>query len=132
MRGVHHRWRDPVNEFGGLTLNRRWRKARHMKHSVPHDLGQERAKRVTDAAWSSYSKRFDKYSPTMSWVSDDEAKIGFTAKGFSLDGAIQVRPNSIDLLLDVPFLLRPFQKMAIGVIEQEIRSWIQKSENGEI
>lgn len=103
-----------------------------MKHSVPHDLGKERAKQVTNAAWNSYSERFTKYSPTMTWISEEVAQIGFTAKGMSLEGTIKLEPNSIDLKLDVPFLLRPFQRMAIGVIEQEIRVWIEKAKNGEI
>ena len=34
--------------------------------------------------------------------------------------------------LDVPFLLRPFKKKAIDVIEQEIKKWVKKAENGEV
>jgi hypothetical protein len=85
-----------------------------------------------DAAWKSYSDKFGKYSPSMQWVSDDKAKIGFVAKGISLDGTIQLQANSIDLELDVPFLLRPFQKMAVGVIEGEIKEWIGKSQSGQL
>lgn len=103
-----------------------------MKHSVSHDLGKERAKQVMEAAWQSYSTKFGKYSPSMQWVSDDKAKIGFVAKGISLDGTIQLQANSIDLELDVPFLLRPFQKMAVGVIEGEIKEWIGKAKTGEL
>lgn len=103
-----------------------------MKHSVSHDLGKERARQVMEAAWKSYSEKFGKYSPSMHWVSDDKAKIGFVAKGISLDGTIQLQANSIDLELDVPFLLRPFQKMAVGVIEGEIREWIGKSQSGQL
>jgi Putative polyhydroxyalkanoic acid system protein (PHA_gran_rgn) len=103
-----------------------------MKHSVSHDLGKERAKQVMEAAWSSYSEKFGKYSPTMKWLSEEHAKIGFVAKGISLDGQIKLLPNSIDLELDVPFLLKPFQKMAVGVIEGEIKAWIAKAKNGEL
>lgn len=103
-----------------------------MKHSVSHDLGKERAKQVMESAWASYSSKFQKYSPTMQWLSDDHAKIGFVAKGISLDGKITLLADSIDLELDVPFLLRPFQKMAVGVIEGEIKEWIAKSKNGEL
>lgn len=103
-----------------------------MKHSVSHDLGKERAKQVMEAAWKSYSSKFGKYSPSMQWLSDDQAKIGFVAKGISLDGKIQLQANSIDLELDVPFLLKPFQKMAVGVIEEEIKEWIGKSKGGQL
>lgn len=101
-----------------------------MKHSVSHDLGKERAKQVTQAAWNSYSEKFGKYSPTIEWVSDDRAQIGFNAKGMALQGSISLQPTTIDLELDVPFLLRPFQKMAVGVIEEEIKEWIAKAKDG--
>lgn len=99
---------------------------------MSHDLGKERAKQVMEAAWKSYSSKFGKYSPSMQWLSDDHAKIGFVAKGISLDGKIQLQANSIDLELDVPFLLRPFQKMAVGVIEEEIKEWIGKAKGGQL
>jgi len=43
-----------------------------------------------------------------------------------------VLERSIDLDLDVPFLLRPFKNQALGVIEGEIREWIDKARAGKI
>lgn len=103
-----------------------------MKHSVPHDLGKEKALKVTQAAWKSYSERFAKYEPTCTWTSPHRADIGFTAKGIHLTGDIEVGENSIELDLDVPLLMRPFKNMAIGVVEEEIKTWIAKSKAGEI
>lgn len=103
-----------------------------MKHAVPHDLGQERAKQVTEAAWQSYAARFTAYNPTCEWVSPERAKIGFNVKGVSLNGAIEVKPSSIDLEMDVPFLLKPFTGKAVSVIEEEIKKWIGKSKAGEL
>nr|AQQ74825.1 hypothetical protein [uncultured bacterium] len=103
-----------------------------MKHRVPHDLGQDAARKATEAAWKSYSERFAKYSPTCSWVGENRADIGFTAKGVKLTGTIEVLPDGIDLDLDVPFLLRPFKGTAISVIEEEIQKWIKKSKAGEL
>ncbi|HTM44260.1 MAG TPA: polyhydroxyalkanoic acid system family protein [Polyangiaceae bacterium] len=103
-----------------------------MKHSVPHDLGKEKALKVTQAAWQSYSTRFSQYHPTCSWPSPYKAQIGFTAKGMSLKGDIEVTEKTIDLELDVPFLLRPFKSMALGVIEEEIKTWIGKAKAGQI
>ncbi len=103
-----------------------------MKHSVPHDLGVERAKKVTESAWASYSKKFSEYSPSLNWQSDTKAQIGFRAKGISLDGAIEIREKSIDLELEVPFLLKPFRGKAISVIEGEIQEWIGKAKAGAI
>jgi hypothetical protein len=103
-----------------------------MKHAVPHDLGPERAKKVAEAALSSYAQKFAKYQPQASWTSDTRANISFTVKGMSLKGALEVRSNAIEMDLDVPFLLRPFQGTAIGVIEGEIKEWIAKAKAGEI
>ncbi|HEX9620504.1 MAG TPA: polyhydroxyalkanoic acid system family protein [Polyangiaceae bacterium] len=103
-----------------------------MKHSVVHDLGQDKAKQVAVAAFDSYKKRFAEYSPTADWVSDRRADIAFKVKGISLTGSLEVGPKSIDMDLDVPFLLRPFKGKALGVVEQEIRRWIGKANAGQL
>lgn len=103
-----------------------------MKHTVAHDLGREQAKRVAEAAWNSYSARFAKYSPTCQWESENKANIGFNVKGVTLNGALEVNEKDIALDLDVPFLLRPFKGQALKVIEEEIRTWIDKSKAGQI
>jgi hypothetical protein len=103
-----------------------------MKHTVAHDLGRERAKRVAEAAWNSYSARFANYSPTCQWQTENRANIGFNVKGVSLKGSLEVNDKDIALDLDVPFLLRPFKGQALKVIEEEIRSWVAKSKTGAI
>jgi hypothetical protein len=103
-----------------------------MKHMVPHDLGREKAKRVAEAAWGSYSTRFASYNPSCQWQNEYSANIGFKVKGIALKGAIDVGEKDIALDLDVPFLLRPFKGQALQVIEEEIRRWIGKSKAGEI
>ena len=97
-----------------------------MKHSVPHDLGQERAKKATESALSTYAEKFAKYSPKTSWTSPTHATISFSVKGMNLSGSVDVKDKTIDLELDVPFLLRPFQGQAISVIEGEIKAWLAK------
>lgn len=97
-----------------------------MKHSVSHDLGQERAKKVTEAALASYAEKFAKYSPKTTWTGPNSAKIAFSVKGMTLTGGVEIKDKTIDLDLDVPFLLRPFQGQAISVIEGEIRVWLDK------
>ena|SRR5258706_14299466 len=101
-----------------------------MKHSVPHDLGQERAKQVTEKALNTYAEKFSKYHPKTTWLSPNKAQIAFSVKGMSLSGTVDVRDKAIDLDLDVPFLLRPFQGQAVSVIEGEIRSWLSKEKAG--
>jgi len=53
-------------------------------------------------------------------------------KGVKLAGSLEVSEKDIALDLDVPFLLRPFKGQALKVIEEEIRTWIGKSKNGQI
>jgi hypothetical protein len=103
-----------------------------MKHSVPHDLGSEQAKKAAEAAFASYTERFAKYKPTANWTSADRADISFTAKGITLKGVMQVNPTSIDMDLDVPFLLRPFKDTALGAVDREITRWVDKAKRGEL
>ncbi len=103
-----------------------------MDHRVSHDLDFETAKRVTEKAFESYSKRFSDYSPSMDWQTDRKAKIGFKAKGVSLDGSIELHDGAIEMGLDVPFIFKPFKKRAIQIIEDEIEKWIAKAKAGEI
>jgi len=98
-----------------------------MKHSVHHDLGQERAKKVAESALSTYSQKYANYSPQVNWKSPNQADISFRVKGISLSGSLEVLDRSIDLDMDVPFLLRPFKNQALGVIEGEIKDWIKKA-----
>jgi hypothetical protein len=103
-----------------------------MKHAVKHDLDQELAKKAALKAWESYSKRFEKYNPQASWTSETHANISFQAKGISLKGALDLEPGQIVMDLDVPFILRVFQKKAVQVIEEEINHWVGKAKAGEL
>jgi hypothetical protein len=103
-----------------------------MDHSVRHGLDLATAKRVAEHAWESYAQRFSHYDPRIEWVTEHKAKIGFRAKGVSLDGELALREGAIDLTLEVPFLLRPFKQKAISVIEQEIEKWVEKAKSGQV
>jgi hypothetical protein len=98
-----------------------------MKHSVPHDLGQERAKKVAESALSTYAQKYANYNPRVTWTDSNKAEISFKVKGMSLAGSLEVLDRSIDLDIDVPFLLRPFKSQALSVIEGEINDWIKKA-----
>jgi hypothetical protein len=103
-----------------------------MKYSVSHDLGQATARKVADAAFASYQAKLKKYHPETRWVSDTRAEISFSVKGITLRGALEVSPTAIDMELDVPFLFRPFQSLAMGVVQDEIRGWVEKARAGQI
>jgi hypothetical protein len=103
-----------------------------MKHEIPHTLDLATAKKVTDRAFSEYSARFPDYAPTLRWATERRAEIAFKAKGIRLEGAMEVAEKAISLELDVPFLFKPFQKMAVEVIEKEVKVWIEKAKSGQI
>jgi len=103
-----------------------------MKHAVHHGLGFETAKKVAEAAVGSYTERFQKYDPRITWKTDRNAEISFNVKGVSLRGVLEVGDDDIQMDLDVPFLLRPFKGKAISVIEEEINKWVQKAKSGDI
>ena len=67
------------------------------------------AQKVAKSALESYAERFASYNPSADWTSDTHADIGFSVNGVSLKGAVDVTEKSIDLDLEVPFLLRPFK-----------------------
>jgi hypothetical protein len=102
-----------------------------MKHTVRHDLGKDLAKKAAMAAFDSYKERYAKYNPTATWHGD-RADIAFTAKGMTLKGALDVLPNSIDMDMDVPLLLRPFKGIAMDAVEREIEKWVGKAKRGEL
>jgi len=103
-----------------------------MKHAVSHDLGQERARQVAEAALNAYKQKFAKYNPQSSWVTPSKADISFNVKGMTLKGVLEVLPTTIEMDLDVPFLLKPFKGTAIQAIDSEIREWIGKAKSGEL
>lgn len=103
-----------------------------MKHVVPHDLGESRAKQVAQAAFDSYTEKFSQYHPKAVWRDARSADISFSVKGMSLSGSMEVSDSAITMDLDVPFLLRPFKGTALGVIEKEIKVWIDKAKSGQL
>lgn len=102
-----------------------------MKHKIPHDISDALAKKATLKAFESYAERFSEYNPTADWISDSKANISFNAKGIKLDGVLELVPRGILLDMSVPFAFKLFQKKAIGVIEEEIKRWIERARNGE-
>lgn len=103
-----------------------------MKHSIPHSLSHELARKATQVALESYRKRFSEYQPTGEWLSPDRATVRFVVMGKTLAGTVDVLPKHIDLELDVPLVFRPFRSAAMNVIETEIKAWIAKAQKGEL
>jgi hypothetical protein len=103
-----------------------------MKHVIQHGLSDELARKTCKKAIESYAERFENYEPTSVWSNEDRADIAFNAKGVKLNGSIVLSPGEIALALEVPFLFRPFKKKAINIIDNQIRTWIEKAGAGEL
>jgi hypothetical protein len=103
-----------------------------MKHVIKHCLGQELARKAVLAAWKEYQSRFSKYRPTLMWKDAHRAVVGFDAKGFTFKGAFEVHPSSIDVELEVPFVMKPFKGIATAAVEREIERWIALANAGRV
>ena len=103
-----------------------------MKHAIPHDLDTATAKKVTDRAFAEYRARYPGYSPTLRWADERRAEIAFSVKGMHVSGSMTIAERTIDVDLDVPFLLRPFRSVALEVIEREVIAWVGKAHAGQI
>ena len=103
-----------------------------MKHTVPHDLPFDLAKKAADAALQSYKSRFPDYAPQVTWSDDKTANVELHAKGMTLKGVFEILPDAISMDMEVPLLLRPFKQKALDVIEEQIKHWIAKAKSGEL
>jgi hypothetical protein len=103
-----------------------------MQHQVKHGLDFDTAKRATDKAFQTYTEKFSDYNPEYNWNDDRNAEVSFSAKGVSVSGDVEIKENSIEFDLDVPFLLKAFKGKAVSVIEDEIQKWVDRAERGEL
>jgi hypothetical protein len=103
-----------------------------MKHSVPHNLPLDAAKKVAQHAIDAYQARFAEYHPTVRWVNEQLAEVSFKARGISLKGTFEILADRIDMDMEVPLLLRMFKQKAIDVVEEEVKKWLGKAHNGEV
>jgi hypothetical protein len=103
-----------------------------MEHRIDHDLQPELARKAIAKAIEAYTERFARYQPDANWVNPDQVRVGFTAKGIKLSGDVRIEPRAIVVDFNVPLLLRPFKGKAIEVIEQEVKTWIQRAREGQV
>lgn len=103
-----------------------------MEHRVIHGVDRELAKAATIAAFASYKQKYGEYSPTTTWTSDYRATVTFSVKGFTLDGKIHIDDREVVMDMDVPFVLRPFKKRAMEIIEREIQLWCKRAKDGQL
>ena len=103
-----------------------------MKHSIPHDLGQDLALQACRRALQEYEKDYPEYHPKSAWVGPNRAEVQFTILGRTLEGVVEVKDAAVDLVLDIPLVFRAFQGMAMRVVEQEIEKWLELARQGKL
>ena len=103
-----------------------------MRHTIPHDLGIDLARRATRKALETYRENLSDYETRGKWVSEDHATVQFTVLGRTLKGTVDVRQREVQLQLDVPFLFRAFQGVAMKVVQDEIERWLEAARRGEL
>ena len=104
-----------------------------MKHRIPHDLSLELCRRATRAALDAYKTSFPKFSPGGKWTSDDRAEVWFVTPVGRIEGSVTVEGAAVLLTIDkLPWAARPFRRQAVKIIEDEVKTWIQKAKNGEL
>jgi hypothetical protein len=100
-----------------------------MKHVIEHHLDEAQSKRLAERAFEQYKTRYAKYEPKLRWLNDRRAEIGFTAKGVSLKGTVELKPRALEIDLEVPFLFRVFRAPAIKILDQEMKKLLAQGEN---
>ncbi|MEM6956425.1 MAG: polyhydroxyalkanoic acid system family protein [Myxococcota bacterium] len=103
-----------------------------MEHVVPHTLDIPTAKLAADKAYESYRERFAEYNPTATWTSDTHCDVAFTVKKITVEASLDLQPGKIVMGMEVPLLFRPFKKLALGYVKDEVEKWISKAERGEL
>jgi hypothetical protein len=103
-----------------------------MKHSVPHDLPLDLAKKAADRALGEYRAKFPDFDPQVAWTGERTAEVTFKAMGSILKGTFEILDDKIEMDMDVPLLMRPFKSKAMEVVEEKIRAWIERAKNGEL
>ena len=79
-----------------------------------------------------YGKKFVEHDPRFAWLTEEVAALTFRVMGMSVGGQVAVRDGGIDLDMEVPLLLRAFQKKAVKAIDEEVQVWVGRARRGEL
>lgn len=101
-----------------------------MEHRIPHGLSLPLARVVTRKALESYQQRYPEYHPTGVWQTEDNATFSLHILGADVTGEVRVDASAVTLDLDVPLLLRPWQRGVARAVEEEIALWVQWGREG--
>lgn len=101
-----------------------------MVHTISHDLDDALTRRALEAAFAAYHARFARYDPTLAWEDDGRARFGFRVQGRALQGTLRLRPQALEIEMEVPLVLRVFEGRARRAVEAEVQRWIERARAG--
>ncbi len=98
-----------------------------MKHRVPHQLEEKRAKKMIRQAFETYAEHYAEYSIETDWVDEETARVGFEVTGRRVDGEVRVRDGAFEVDFDLPWVFRPFKKKIAQTLDREFERWIESA-----
>lgn len=104
-----------------------------MEYKVKHGLpDRSRVRTVVERAYEAYKQRLAKNDPTLTWIDDSAAKIGFTVMGKSLVTDVTIDDSDLRITGKIPFFFKPFERKILDVVGGEVDKWLAKARAGEI
>lgn len=103
-----------------------------MKHLIVHNLELLRSRQLIEKAFAEYQRRYARYSPSLAWRDERRADFGFTAKGMTLTGSLDLRPRELEIAMDVPFFLRVFKGQAMKILDREVQRILSAASEGAV
>src|SRR5688500_6200188 len=98
------------------------------KHGLS-DIGQART--IVNKAYETYRGRLSNYSPELTWLHENQARVSFTVMRKTIDAQFFINEQEIRIEGSIPLMFRPFQSKIEQVIGAEIEKWIRKAKAGE-
>jgi len=96
-----------------------------VKVTKAHNMTREDAVRKIDSEFSELMGHFDETvsDETHSWR-DSVMEFSFRARGFDFKGTLSVTNDNLDIELDLPLMLRPFQGLAQEKLEDGLDDFL--------
>jgi hypothetical protein len=101
---------------------------RRIPLDAEHARDPGRVRALLEEALAHYRDRHPRASPKMTWLGPDRAELSAHVRGIRLTGHVTLLPGAVEV--DVPFLLRPFQGLAISRVEHEVARWLRGDRPG--
>src|SRR4051794_39555199 len=97
-----------------------------MKHRFLHGVDQDRAANAVKQAFQHYHRRYPNYGLDLAWTGPFSATLSFRAKGLAIRCDLAIEPDAVEVEVDLPLILRPFQGRVKTLAEREARVWIER------